>query len=52
MSFARGDILKRDSAYLTIRALSPCGRYARVAHVHGTHIVEEQIPVKGVHKAT
>jgi len=52
MSLARGDILKRAGAYLTILVLSPCGRYATVARVHGTHIVEEQISVKGLHKGT
>jgi len=46
----RGDHLKRDGVYLTILALSPCGRYAVVAWARGRRIVEERIAVKGLRK--
>ena len=46
----RGDHLKRAGVYLTILALSPCGRYAVVAWARGRRIVEERIAVKGLRK--
>ena len=46
----RGDHLKRGTSYLTVLAVSCCGRYAVVAWARGTRIVEERIAVKGLRK--
>ena len=50
MTLQRGDHLKRGSTYLTVLAVSGCGRYAVVAWAKGRRIVEERIVVKGIRK--
>jgi hypothetical protein len=48
MTLHRGDFLKRGSTYLTVLVVSPCGRYARVARMQHTRIVEESVALKGL----
>ena len=50
MTLQRGDHLKRGTSYLTVLAVSGCGRYAIVAWARGRRIVEERVAVKGLRK--